>query len=194
MAIVQSTKTAGSITVEATSPGLAPVSVTISAKATTLRPQVAVWEREAPIGSGITGLWRPLPNTGEAAGFIASIIARGETLFTLRQDGSSLTGTVEGSDSGDFGAKNEPLPIEEGRVEGDSISFKLGRNMFSGTVKSDRIELLQKADSALQLTSSPNAPAVRRPAIGPPPDGSDPSAGPGGETPPSPFALHRVQR
>ena len=115
LAIVQSTKTAGNITVEATSPGLAPVSVTISAKATTLRPQVAVWEREAPIGSGITGLWRPLPNTGEAAGFIASIIARGETLFTLRQDGSSLTGTVEGSDSGDFGAKMSPSRLKKAK-------------------------------------------------------------------------------
>jgi beta-galactosidase len=146
------------------------------------------------MGSGITGLWRPLPNTGDATGFIASINARGETLFTLRQDGSSLTGTVEGSDSDEFGAKNEPLPIEEGKVEGDSISFRLGRNMFSGTVKSDRIELLQKADSALQPPGTLNTSAVRRPAIGPPPDGSDPSAGPGGETPPSPFALHRVQR
>ena len=48
MGLVQSTKSAGNITVEATSPGLESASVTIAAKAQTLRPQVAVWEREAP--------------------------------------------------------------------------------------------------------------------------------------------------
>ena len=41
MALVQSAKTAGSITVEATSPGLTSASVTIAAKQVTLRPQVA---------------------------------------------------------------------------------------------------------------------------------------------------------
>ena len=52
MAIVQSTKTAGSITVEATSPGLDAASATIAAKAVTLRPQMAVWEREDSAGYG----------------------------------------------------------------------------------------------------------------------------------------------
>ena len=50
----------GKITVEATSPGLTPASVTITAKGVTLRPQVALWNREVPAGSGITGLWRPI--------------------------------------------------------------------------------------------------------------------------------------
>ena len=45
MALIQSSKEAGDITVEATSRGLAPASVTIAAKAVKLRPQVAVWER-----------------------------------------------------------------------------------------------------------------------------------------------------
>ena len=40
MAIVQATKKAGSITVEATSPGLSPATVTITTKAATLRPQM----------------------------------------------------------------------------------------------------------------------------------------------------------
>ena len=61
MALVQSAKTAGNITVEASSPGLTPASVSISAKAVKLRPQVAVWEREVPAGTGVTGLWRPAP-------------------------------------------------------------------------------------------------------------------------------------
>src|ERR1035438_4122652 len=53
MALVQSAKAAGSITVEASSPGLTPASVTISSKAVKLRPQVPVWEREIPSGEGI---------------------------------------------------------------------------------------------------------------------------------------------
>ena len=59
MAIVQSQKTAGSITVEASSPGLTSASATIAAKSVTLRPQMAAWEREVPKGPGVTGLWRP---------------------------------------------------------------------------------------------------------------------------------------
>ena len=59
MAIVQSTKTAGTLKVEATSPGLTAATATITSKAVKLRPQVAVWEREVPTGAGITGLWRP---------------------------------------------------------------------------------------------------------------------------------------
>jgi beta-galactosidase len=54
MALVQSTKTAGNITIEATSPGLAPASATVTAKGVALRPQVALWNREIPTGSGIT--------------------------------------------------------------------------------------------------------------------------------------------
>ena len=53
MAIVQSAKNAGNITVEATSPGLAPASLTVAAKAVTLRPQVAVW-----VARGARGRWR----------------------------------------------------------------------------------------------------------------------------------------
>ena len=54
------TKTAGSLKVEATSPGLTAATATITSKAVKLRPQVAVWEREVPTGAGITGLWRPV--------------------------------------------------------------------------------------------------------------------------------------
>ena len=83
-AIVQSTKSAGEITVTATSPGLAPASVRIPSKAAGLRPQVAAWEREAPSGEGVTGLWRPASGGGAQ-------------IFTLRQNGSALSGAVEGA-------------------------------------------------------------------------------------------------
>src|SRR5581483_10160266 len=83
MALVQSSKTAGSITLEAASPGLPPASLTIAAKPVRLRPQVPVWEREVPAGAGITGLWRPVPS-GSSNDFVSMIVGT-NTVFTIRQ-------------------------------------------------------------------------------------------------------------
>src|ERR1022692_4937456 len=75
MALVQSSKAAGKITVEATSAGLASSTMTIAAKPVKLRPQVAGWEREVPSGSGVTGLWRPvLASAGPSDDFISMIV------------------------------------------------------------------------------------------------------------------------
>jgi beta-galactosidase len=120
MAIVQSTKAVGDITVEATSPGLASATVTIAARGATPRPQVATWEREVPTGAGITGLWRPVPATG------SELQRRNDPMvFTLRQAGSDLTGTVEGASRSFSGGSDVPAPITEGKVDGDRISFKV---------------------------------------------------------------------
>lgn len=193
MALVQSTKAAGSITVEATCPGLTPASVTIAAKEAKLRPQVAVWEREAPVGSGITGLWRPTPADG-VAGRITSLAGDDSTLYTLRQNGAGITGTVEGAGGGMFGGVDTATPIDDGKVDGSSISFKVGNNSYSGTLKADRIELQRTTDPRLQMPH-PAEPAGSRPAIGPPPDGSDPSRNPNLRLPPTiPLVLRRVQR
>ena len=193
MAIVQSTKTAGSITVEATSPGLAAASVTIVAKAAALRPQVAVWEREVPVGSGITGLWRPIPNAGGATGLLAMLLGGGTTLFALRQDGNNLTGSVEGTGGGFFGGADTPTPITEGKVDGDNVFFKAGNATYSGTLKGDQIELQRTIDFGFRMPRVAE-PAGPRPAIGPPPDGSDPSIGGGFGRPLPSLVLHRVDR
>jgi beta-galactosidase len=191
MAVVQSTKTAGEIAVEATSPGLAPATVTIAAKATTLRPQVAVWEREVPTGSGVTGLWRPMPQEGnELMSFLG---AGGSMVFTVRQDGSNLTGSVEGTGRSFTGGNDVPAPITEGKVEGDRITFKVGRSDYSGTVKGDRIELEQTVVFPFKL-NEPAKEAANRPAVGPPPDGSDPSIGSWRIPRSVSMVLHRVQR
>jgi len=153
MAVVQSSKTAGSITVEASSPGLASASVTISSKAARLRPQVAMWEREAPAGSGITGLWR----TGASQ------------IFTFRQDGSALTGTVEGV-RGDT-----PIAIQDGKVDGSKISFTAGNMTYTGTLQGEAIELQRSGGGPPRRETKWLADADL--AIGPPPDGSDPSNG-----------------
>jgi beta-galactosidase len=195
MAILQSAKTAGSITLEATSPGLAPASVTVAAKGTTLRPQVAVWEREAPVGPGITGLWRPIPEAGGATGLLAMLLGGGTTVFSLRQDGNSLTGSVEGAGGGFFGGNDAPLPIVEGKVDGNSVAFNAGNSTYSGTLKGDQIELERRIDFGFRLPSAPEAPTGPRPVIGPPPDGTDPSIGVNWRRPPVvPLVLHRVQR
>jgi beta-galactosidase len=181
MAIVQSTKSAGSITVEATSPGLAPARATIAAKAIGLRPQVAAWERETLKGSGITGLWRPAQDGGTQ-------------LFTLRHDGSSLTGTLE-SAGGSYAGYDAPTPITDGQVDGTNVSFKAGNSSFSGHINGETIELERAPNFGPRPPRLAAQPEASRPAVGPPPDGSDPSRSPLFR-PPGPVAmvLHRVER
>ena len=191
MALVQSTKTAGSITVEAVSPGLNSASVTIAAREVTLRPQVAVWEREVPVGSGVTGLWRPIAGSGGATGLLAS---DGTILFTLRQGGSKLTGSVEGSGGGFFGGSDAGIPITDGKLDGHNVYFKAGNNTYSGSLVGDQIALQRTAELGSALTRAEES-TGSRPAIGPPPDGSDPSRNPNMRSPSSiPVVLHRVER
>jgi beta-galactosidase len=182
MGLVQSVKTAGSITVEATSPGLAPASVTIEAKPATLRPQVAVWEREVPVGHGITGLWRPMQGAGTD-----------NTLFTLLQNGNRLEGAMEGGSGSFFGGNDTGTPIKDGKLNGGSVSFIAGQSSYTGTVKDDRIELQR---TTIPFFQEPQVAAVTgpQPAIGPPPDGSDPSRNPNSrQSPTVSVVLHRVQ-
>jgi beta-galactosidase len=185
MALVQSTKAAGEITVEASSPGLAAASVRVSSKAVKLRPQVPVWEREVPSGPGVTGLWRP------ASGAAMQV-------FTLRQNGSALTGTVEGGAGPGGGA---PAAIQDGKVEGAAISFRAGNATYTGSVTGDRIELQPAFAARGGRGGAPAAPAAAgpRPAIGPPPDGTDPSRGAfigggGGRGQQGPLVLKKVGR
>jgi beta-galactosidase len=196
MGIAQASKTAGKITVEASSPGLAPASVTVATKAVTLRPQVAVWQREVPKGPGITGLWRPAPGAPGATGMMAFLVGDGTNIFTLLQDGSTLTGSVEGLGGGFFGGSDAAVPIAEGKVDGHSVSFKVGTSTFSGTLKGDQLELERTIDLSRFLSRMPKEPTGPRPAIGPPPDGSDPSFNIPARIPASsiPVVLRRVER
>jgi beta-galactosidase len=192
MAIVQSTKEAGDLTVEATSQGLAPATVTIAAKAVALRPQVSVWEREVPAGSGVTGLWRPMPYEGSDSTVKALLARMGPVVFTLRQEETSLTGNVEGASRSFSGGTDVPAPITEGKVDGDRISFNAANGSYSGTVKGDRIELERTVEMRPSNTSNEPKGGL---AVGPPPDGTDPSRDPSSHAPSSiPVVLHRVQR
>jgi len=195
MGIVQTAKTAGTITVEAASPGLDSASVTISSKSVKLRPQAPVWERKVPEGAGITGLWRPAPGAPGATGIMAFLVGDGTTVFTLHQDGSSLTGNAEGLGGGFFGGSDAGIPIEEGKVDGQTVFFKVGNSTFSGTLKGDQLELTRTIDFSRWLSRMPKEPTGPRPAIGPPPDGTDPSFNIPTRIPSGiPVVLRRVQR
>lgn len=189
MALVQSGRSAGEITVQATTPGLEPGSVTIRANSVEFRPQVAVWEREVPKGPGITGLWRPAAPASEELAWLIG----GNSVFALHQDGGKLTGTVEGS-GGFFGGDDVPVAITDGLVEGDRVAFKSGNNTFEGRLNGDRLEL-QRAVKIPWDVPTPAKEDPNRPAIGPAPDGSDPSIDPSWQLPSSiPVVLRRVER
>ena len=183
------------MTVEATSPGLASASVTIAAATVPLRPQAAIWEREVPRGEGVTGLWRPQPAPG-VTGRFAALAGDSNSLFTFRQNGSTFTGTVEGSGAGGFfGGSDVPTPIADGKIDGSNISFKVGNSTYSGTVNADRMELQRTTEPAMQMPHPAEPTTGPRPAIGPPPDGSDPSRNPNFRLPAViPVVMHRVQR
>jgi beta-galactosidase len=195
MAIAQSTKTAGKLTVEATSPGLTSANVSIDVQPVTLRPQIAAWQREIPTGSGITGLWRP--EAGGPAGLLGMLVGDSTMLFSLNQDGGNLAGNVEGGAGGFFGGADAPIPVTEGKVDGNKVSFKAGNSTYSGTVTGDRIEVERMIELGFPIPH-PEEPSGPRPAIGPPPDGSDPSIPAfrlaGRRSPSVQMVLHRVQR
>lgn len=115
-------------------------------------------------------------------------------VFELHQNGNALTGTVEGGEGGFFGGSDVPTPIEDGKVNGNQVSFKAGRSTYSGTMNGGRIEL----DRKISIPSRYRIPEERSgegPAIGPPPDGSDPSRGASFRMPSAiPVILRRVER
>jgi beta-galactosidase len=187
MAIVQSDKNPGTITVAAASPGLTSASARVASKQVELRAQVAIWERSIPNGSGITGLWRPVPERGPGlARFLGSLNA-----FTFTQEDSKLSGSVEGS-GGFFGGDDLPVPITEGSIQGDHIAFKSGMNSYEGRINGHQIELQR----SIHLPwSRPKPKQPNPPAIGPAPDESDPSIGDWGRlTSGLPIVLKRAER
>ncbi len=83
----------------------------------------------AALAADITGNW-----TGSSDQFSLK--------FTFKQDGETLTGNV-------IGPQGDPLPISNGKVQGDKVSFTvkvdMGGNSMTitheGTIKGDEITL-----------------------------------------------------
>jgi beta-galactosidase len=170
MALVQTGKAPGAIWVEAAAPGLTAAVAKIWSKQVDLRPQVSIWQRPIPQGEGITGLWVVVSEP--VAGSVPAALGSPH-IFTLRQEGGKLTGTVEGP-SGSYGGKDAPAPILDGVVEGDHVSFKSGINVFEGKIKGGELDLQRSihipVSPPTRKQQDPNGPV-----IGPAPDGSDPS-------------------
>jgi hypothetical protein len=83
-----------------------------------------------------------------------------ELVFTFKVDGTTLTGTVQ-SPMGD-------VPISEGKVEGEAISFSVDTGSFvilhKGTVSGDTMKLTSEmGDQKFEIT------ATRAPAPAPAP-------------------------
>lgn len=176
MAVVQASKVAGEIKIEASSPGLTSATAIVRASAVTLRPQLSGWIRPVPSGAGISGLWRPLVAGQQGGPEVLQMDVPGDSLYTFMQEGDTLTGKLE-APAGGFGG-SAAGPIEEGKVDGHNLSFRIGTSTYTGIIQEDRIEL-HRTGSAFPGFPSPPPPSSSgpQPAIGPPPDGIDPSMG-----------------
>jgi beta-galactosidase len=129
-------------------------------------------------------------------------------IFTFRQNGTALTGGVEGGAGGRGGGGGEtPVAIEDGKADGANVTFRVGTVTYTGTVRGEQIELQRTAATGGGGRGGRGVaaePAGPRPAIGPPPDGSDPSSGAfvglggggggRGAAAPAPLVLVRAKR
>ena len=133
-----------------------------------------------------------MPEGAAGDDFISQIVGT-NAVFVLKQEGNKLTGTAEGI-AGFFGGDDVPSPIVDGSVNGDQVAFKSLNSNFSGAIKGDRIELKRTVNLPWE-TPTPPKEEPGRPAIGPAPDGSDPSIDTTWEVPSSiPVVLRRVER
>ena len=126
-----------------------------------------------------------------------------DSVYTFRQNGNILTGSVESSAQAGFGpggGGGTSGPIEDSKIDGSNISFRAGNSTYAGTINGEQIELRRSAPAGrgARRGAAPAAETGPRPTIGPPPDGSDPSfgtggGGRGGQAPVS-LALRRARR
>jgi opacity protein-like surface antigen len=97
---------------------------------------IAAWAAD------VTGVWTGTISGGDGEYALT---------YTFKQDGQKLTGIVTGP--------TDPIPIQEGKVEGDKISFWLqvdmGGNVVkfttTGTIKGDEITLTTTNDAGMDL-------------------------------------------
>ncbi len=106
------------------------------------------------MAADVTGSWTADVKAPDGSSF--------QLTFTFKQDGNTLTGTV-------LGAGGDPIPITNGKVDGDKFTFD---DSFNGitihhdcTVVGDTIKIVTKTDSAdfpgmeLTLTRVKDVPA-----------------------------------
>jgi len=93
----------------------------------------AVW------GADISGKWSTQMNGPDGGGMTMT--------FNFKQDGSKLTGTIDGPGG-------EPIAIQDGKVDGEKIVFAVSFNdmkiVHEGTIKGDEITL------TIQMSGGPD--------------------------------------
>jgi hypothetical protein len=100
------------------------------------------------LAADVTGKWTGQMSGPDGGGMSIS--------FNFKQDGTKLTGTAEGPGG-------DPIQIQDGKVEGDKISFTVSfdggggemKIMHEGTVKGDEITLNVKMEGGGE---GPNGP------------------------------------
>jgi beta-galactosidase len=113
----------------------------------------------------------------------------------LSQQGDKLTGSAEGFGFGWAGGNDSASAVADGSANGNKVSFKIGEIAYSGTVDGDRMELTRSLPNNQRPRLNPTELADKSLAIGPAPDGADPSRGPNGRPQPAQsFVLRRVNR
>lgn len=92
----------------------------------------------AAFAADITGNWTGTINMGDNSFALT---------YNFKQDGEKLTGTVTGP-------QGDPLPLADGKVQGDKVSFAVQANMggnptkfvSEGVIKGDEITLTTKVE------------------------------------------------
>jgi len=97
------------------------------------------WFAMAAWADDISGTW-----TGSISGPDGNSFA---LTYSFKQDGEKLSGSVTGP-------QGDPLPIENGKVQGDKISFAVNvpfnggtKFLSEGTIKGDEITLNTKSEA-----------------------------------------------
>jgi hypothetical protein len=114
------------------------------------------------------------------------------SVFTFHQEGNKISGSVEGGMAGD-----NPVAIEEGRIDGNTVSFKVGMATYKGALSGDQLQL-ERSFAGFGRPGGAGQPGGAGGAgfaVGPPPPGTDPSMPQGlMRRQPPPLILRRVGR
>jgi len=84
----------------------------------------------------VTGTWTTQMSGPDGGSFTLT--------FVLKQDGTKLSGTVQGP-------QGDPLPIDNGKVDGDKVTFTVSFNGMTishdATVTGDEMKMTTKSDN-----------------------------------------------
>jgi hypothetical protein len=128
------------------------------------------------LAADITGTW-----TGAMKGPDGN--ADFQLSFTFKQDGTKFTGSVQGP-------QGEAIPITDGKLEGDKLTFSVSFNGMTitheGTISGDEIKMTSKSDQGFggEMTLKRTPPTAPPAGSAPPPSTAPPAPSTPPATPP----------